>query len=179
MKTEKIKGFENYTIDEIGRVFSLKRSMYLKQHTNHNNYLVVGLNKEGTHHFLVHRLVGEHFIDNTLNKKCINHKDGNKHNNVVDNLEWVTHSENMYHSYKNGLMKPSCSMKGRFGKNNPLSKKVIQKDKETNKIIKIWDSMADVSRHFKKGVSSLSIACRNNKRTFVGYKWDFHNGEVA
>ncbi len=53
---------------------------------------------------LVHRIVAEHFIPNPENKLCINHKDGNKLNNNVGNLEWCSYSENSYHAYKSGLM---------------------------------------------------------------------------
>ena len=53
----------------------------------------------------LHRLVASAFIDNPLNKPCINHKDGNKLNNSVDNLEWVTHQENNIHEYETGLCK--------------------------------------------------------------------------
>ena len=56
----------------------------------------------GNYH-LVHRLVGMAFIPNPENKPCINHKDGNPQNNHVDNLEWVTYSENTLHAYRIGL----------------------------------------------------------------------------
>ena len=53
--------------------------------------------------FNIHRLLGIHFIPNPQNKPQVNHKDGNKLNNSLDNLEWVTHKENAIHAYKNGL----------------------------------------------------------------------------
>lgn len=55
----------------------------------------------------VHRLVAITFIDNPENKKCVNHKDSNRNNNNVENLEWVTHKENVYHSYQFGK-RTSC-----------------------------------------------------------------------
>ena len=62
----------------------------------------------------VHRVVAEMFIPNTLNKKCVNHKDGNKLNNNVENLEWCTHSENTLHSFENGLQKKIHNQYGNF-----------------------------------------------------------------
>ena len=63
-------------------------------------YLRVTLSKNNKQkRFQLHRLVAEHFINNSENKKCVNHIDGNPENNNVSNLEWATHSENERHSY--------------------------------------------------------------------------------
>ena len=70
---------------------------------NHG-YYCAALRKEGkTHRVLLHRLVAMAFIPNPENKRCINHIDGNKTNNSISNLEWCTHSENLFHGYKIGL----------------------------------------------------------------------------
>ena len=62
--------------------------------------------------YFIHRLVAEIFIPNPENKREVNHKDGNKHNNSVNNLEWVTTSENRIHAYKSGLQTPTYGFKG-------------------------------------------------------------------
>lgn len=67
----------------------------------------------------IHRLVAETFIPNPKNKPQVNHKDGNKLNNAIYNLEWTTQLENMQHAWKNKLI---CGNKGNKGENNPRSK---------------------------------------------------------
>lgn len=70
-------------------------------------YLNIGLNKNSKQkRFNVHRLVALHFVPNPNNLPHINHKDGNKHNNSSDNLEWCTSSDNAKHAYNNGLRTP-------------------------------------------------------------------------
>ena len=75
---------------------------------------------------LVHRLVANAFIPNPENKRCINHKDGNKKNNNINNLEWVSYSENMKHAYRTGLAIPPQTWLGKFGKSHPMSKPINQ-----------------------------------------------------
>lgn len=103
-----IKGFEGrYAISKNGEVYSyfLNRPMKLK--TNKTGYLVVHLRKQDEEkHPSVHRLVAEHFIDNPENKPTVNHIDGNKKNNCVENLEWSTHKEQSKHALDQGLIIP-------------------------------------------------------------------------
>ena len=97
-------GFENlYEVSNLGRVKNT-RGLILKVHPQNSGYLQITftLNKVRTK-FLVHRLVALHFIENTGNKKYVNHIDGNKLNNCVQNLEWVTASENLLHARALGL----------------------------------------------------------------------------
>jgi hypothetical protein len=94
-----------YLVDEKGNVFSLFTGKYLKSSESKTGYLVVNIrtnNKRSPCY--IHRLVAQAFIDNPENKPEVNHKDGNKHNNHVDNLEWVTNQENITHSVGTGLL---------------------------------------------------------------------------
>lgn len=93
---KKIKNYENYMATEDGRIYSIKRKCYLKLQTVTNGYLMVGLFKNGvSKYLLVHRLIAETFIEKPEKCDIVNHLDGNKKNNNVNNLEWTTQSENV------------------------------------------------------------------------------------
>ena len=114
---KQIKSHPNYKISTTGRVINKNGHEKVLDNHSKDGYLKVNLYKDGIGSSKrVHRLVAEAFIPNPDNKPDVNHKNGNKHDNRVDNLEWVTKSENMKHAYQTGLVKPSCSM---TGKKNP------------------------------------------------------------
>ena len=101
-----IKGYTDYFITHEGIVWSKKRNKIISPYNNGKGYLQIYLWKNKKRkRFYIRRLVIEHFIPNLLNKFQINHKDGNKQNNNINNLEWCTRSENMQHASKNGLMR--------------------------------------------------------------------------
>ena len=102
--------YNNYVVFKTGDVFNL-----------HGVKIIGKIDKCGYHEVIlngkqyrVHRLVSEAFIPNPNNLPCANHKDGNKQNNSVDNLEWVTYSENTIHSFKTGLQKKIHNQYGDF-----------------------------------------------------------------
>lgn len=103
-----IVGFEKYyNISDKGEVFSKRSGKYLKLSHKKNGYVYIELNVDGKVTYKrVHRLVAEAFIPNPNNKPFVNHIDGNKSNNSVDNLEWVTGSENNIHAIQNNLFDP-------------------------------------------------------------------------
>ncbi|MDV7391575.1 HNH endonuclease signature motif containing protein, partial [Arthrospira platensis SPKY1] len=114
-KLKAIEGFENYSISTDGEVINTVTNKKLKLSLKKCGYLQVGLsNKKVKAWFIVHRLVAKAFIDNPDNKEFVNHIDGDKTNNNVNNLEWVTHQENMEHAKNHNLVKR--------GNENPRSK---------------------------------------------------------
>lgn len=108
-----IEGYEGlYQVSNLARVRSLQRqkTRIIKPEIIHTGYLRVTLYKSGkTKSHYVHILVAQAFIPNPENKKQVNHIDGNKQNNCIDNLVWVTPSENIIHAFKFGLAKSGCN----------------------------------------------------------------------
>lgn len=95
-----------YIVDSTGNIISNKGKLprVLRAGTNNCGYKVVNLSIMGrTELFLVHRLVALKYIDPVDNMPYVNHKDGDKSNNDVSNLEWCTHSYNVQHAYDTGL----------------------------------------------------------------------------
>ena len=98
-----IKGCPGYFVNELGEVFSFKSGALrvMKQRVNNHGYKQVSLCIDGKKkNKFVHRLVASTFLANQHNKSCVNHLNGDRKYNAVSNLEWVTHSENVYHSYE-------------------------------------------------------------------------------
>lgn len=178
MKALQIKNFPNYYITDTGDVYSRNyftkyriRKMILRKNKK-NGYVYVFLCKKGKKfNKRIHRLVAEAFIPNPENKPQVNHKNGDKSNNRVENLEWATASENMLHAYhflKNIILP---SRKGCFGKNNAKSKIILQ-IKDGNIITEFYGCQ-EAQR--KTGISfgNISECCRNNRKTAGGFQWKY------
>jgi hypothetical protein len=114
--------------------------------------------------YKVHRLVAETFIPNSNNKNQINHIDGNKLNNSINNLEWCTASENIKHAFKIGLKKQ------KIGKENPRSIKVNMIDKSNGKIIMSFGSLREAERETGCCHSEITKSIKR-KGTCGGFKW--------
>ena len=150
-------GYEGlYRVSNLGRVKSLCKcnEIILKAGMAKSGYFTVCLHnnkKPLTHN--VHRLVAQAFIPNLENKRYVNHIDGNKQNNILSNLEWVTHGENMKHAYDIGLMgtkKCKCI--------------------ETNEI---FNSIREAEAKYNLNNSHITACCKGSRKTHGGYHWEY------
>ena len=163
-----------YLISNYGRVKSLPRNgtinkeRIIKQQLKKDNYYQVNMKVYGKSIWRrVNRLVAQAFIPNPNNLPCINHKNGNKLNNCVDNLEWCTHKENSRH-YFNTIY--DNKYKGR-GQIHPKS--VVRIDE--NGMITIFSSLLKASEETfgdKNKRNGISKACRQNKK-YLSYIWKY------
>jgi hypothetical protein len=100
-----VKSIERNTIQKNGKNYKVSEKIMLPQVDSHG-YIVFGLRKnKETKKVYLHRILAESFIPNPENKPCVNHKDGVKYNNSLENLEWCTYQENNIHAFDNGLQK--------------------------------------------------------------------------
>ena len=167
-----IQGYEGlYQVSNLGRVINFK-SKKIKCFSLVKGYCLVLLSKNGkTSMKRVHRLVAESFINNNNLKEEVNHIDGNKLNNNVENLEWCNHSENMLHSYKNNLHKRGLKICKR-GLESPFIIKVDQYDLKGN-YIKTWNSLKEVENELNIFATSISKCCRGKVYTAGKYIWKY------
>ena len=181
-----IVGYEGlYQVSNTGKVKSLKRKVYAgrgrmrwqyerilsENKTNGNGYKIVTLNKEGKgQNKYIHRLVAETFLENKNNYKYINHKDENKSNNSIDNLEFCTAQYNSTYNnlhIRNGLK----------NRNNKYSKKILQLN-DNDEIINIFPSISEASRQLNVSQQAISDCLRGIQLHSASYKWKYANEEL-
>lgn len=140
-----IREYPRYSISNMGRVKNNKTGRVLK-HSLVNGYPVVKLNN--THNYKIHRLVAKYFIANPDNLPQVNHKDRNRQNNIVENLEWCNNQYNSIYS---------------------LGKKVLQLDADGT-VIKEYQCAKDAARAFGIDEHIILGCCRNNTGFNFKYK---------
>ena len=124
---------------------------------NTNGYIRVYIYKKT---FFLHRLIALTFLENLENKKQVNHKDGHKINNCINNLEFVTNKENQIHKFQNGL-------------GNNFTRKIKQFDLN-NTFIKEYKSIVLASRETNINKCSISDVLRNKRKTAGGFIWKYY-----
>lgn len=191
-----IPGFEGlYQVSNLGRVKSLPRGKQWPYRRTHNNirkprvkngYYQVNLSKENKVKWIsVHRLVALAFIPNPDNLPCINHRDENRLNNSIENLEWCSYAYNA--NYGTARQRQIESMK----RNDPLNiraqksletrarnkmpnarRKVVQMD-SSGCVMRVFNSIADAGRQGYDR-ASITYCCQGKRKTTGGYKWKYY-----
>lgn len=172
-----IPGYEGlYQVSSLGRVKSNKRIKSLR--TDKRGYLTVWLCKDSVQkNYKAHRLVALAFIPNPENKKTVNHIDGDKQNNCVENLEWATHSENIIHANKTGLrsvteaQRKAASINGKktCDQNRPRKAVFCIKGGEKHE----FTSARQAARFVLGDPSPIIQCCKGKKKTYKGYEWGY------
>lgn len=157
------KIYENYLISSNGKIYSLKSKKVLKPIIQDNGYSYVTIhNNKIQKMFRLHRLVAETFIPNPNNLPQVNHKDENKQNNKVENLEWCTAKYNMNY----GTRKERVA--------EMFSKKVYQYTLD-GELVKVWSSTMECGRN-GYNQSKIVSCCNGKRKSHKGYKWNY--GEI-
>lgn len=178
-----------YQINNKGEVKALEKTIwngqgYLyfpekirKLNPDKDGYLNITLSNKGkVKTFKIHRLVAEAFIPNPNNLPEVNHKDGDKTNNNVDNLEWCTRKENQKHAFRIGLINQNGErnhMYGKLGADNPNSIPIYQLNKNTGDIIREYDSLASAGRDLGVNTGKICLVCQGKRNSAYGYKWKY------
>lgn len=153
-----IAGYENlYAVTSCGKIWSHRYKRFMKPKVDKDGYLLINLRKNNkTRTFKVHRLVGEAYIGNPENLPQINHKDENKQNNCVDNLEWCTHIYNQ-----------------NYGTHNKRISKAMSKAVICVELNIVFDSIKKASKELGINDTCISLACKNKIKTSGGYHWKY------
>lgn len=172
-----VPGYEGfYQVSSLGRLKSLDRISYGKKYfgkilsgNGNGQYVIDILCKKGKRKTVRrHRIVAEAFIPNPCHKPEVNHLDGDKENNAVDNLEWSTKKENIDHSWKTGLTKPPPAETPKAIVQMTVHEEVIQ-EFQSIKTAALTTGICD---------SDICKCCKEKRRTAGGYKWKYKEDDT-
>lgn len=169
----------NYQISNFGKIRSLPRIMYGGKNKKSSRYIKGTILmpqgrpyfhvKIGTKCYRIHQLVANYFIPNPENKPVINHKDGNKQNNHVQNLEWCTQKENAEHSVRIGLHRYGKLFGIEHGRSRPIYQYDIN-----GKFIKKWNFLREADRTLNVSENQICRVCSTEKGSCGGSQWRYY-----
>lgn len=152
----------DYSVSDSGEVRRDTNNYMMKPYIQHEYaHVTLQINKRAKR-FNIHRLVAIAFIPNPENKPYVNHIDGNKINNCVNNLEWVTSAENAQHAVRTGLRQPT------------REKEVVQFGLDGKKICE-YKSLAEAARMTNSSVAKISVCCQGQREQHNGFQWRYKN----
>ena len=156
-----VKDFPNYSVSNLGRVFSNRLNREIYKGVDRRGYYSVGLRHDGARGTrMVHRLVAEAFVPGFDEGLVVNHIDGDKLNNVYSNLEWVTSSENMFHAHRMWLTTRAFK---------PV--RIVETDQ-------VFWSIKECAAHLNTHSTAISAVLRGTRRSHKGYTFEYVKKEV-
>lgn len=162
----KIKGFESlYEISNEGEVRNLKTGALITGSTNSYGYRVVRLRKNGKNYdYKLHRLLAKTFIENPFNYDCVNHIDGNKLNNSLENLKWCTRGYNNKHA------REQLSL--------DFSEKPIVQSTLDGKFIALWRNANMIANCLGFSPTTISSCCKGTQKTAYDFLWRYSDFQI-
>lgn len=162
---KEIVGFPMYTLHKDGKIYSRYTGRFLHPTVDATGYpTVVLVNKSGKFKKSIHRLLAEHYLPNPENKPQVNHKDGNKTNYTLDNLEWSTAKENSKHAIETGLTK--ARDEARY---TPVVKVCLV----TGEVLCEYPSVTFAAKANKIPQPNLTKVCKGYRKSAGGFGWSF------
>ncbi len=158
---KKIKDYSNYEVSNTGKIRNIKLNIELKLSYNTGYYFIELREKGKRRKGYIHRLVAEAFLEKINEKLVVNHKDGNKENNNVENLEWITQGENVKHALDNNLL-------------IHFKLEVNQYTKE-GKLIYKYSSIEEASKKTNINGASISLVCKEKRKSAGGFIWKYNS----
>lgn len=157
-----LNGFEGkYQVSSCGRIRNIQTGRILKQYINNKGYFTIVLLKDGKEkNKRISRMVAEVFIENPLNLPCVNHKDENRLNNNVSNLEWCDYKYN--NNYGNRIEKQRSKLHKKIGQYS-LDGELIQE----------WESIKSASEKLGIYTSGIVDCARGHYKKCKGYRWKY------
>lgn len=173
-----VVGYEGiYKVSSNGDIYSIISKKNLRKVKSSTGYFHVQLYSNRKPKTInVHTIVADAFLPEKQGCPEINHKDGNKANNSVENLERVSKSENAKHAIRTGLRKPS-PMIGRIGEENPNSKEILQYN-INGQYLRSWNGIAEAARFVGCSASSISACLTGRKKTATHYIWRYKTSSI-
>lgn len=173
-----VKGYEGlYQVSNLGRIKSVRKNMILSPFINTRGRYQARFKVKGKiARPFIHRLVAEAFISNPNNLPEINHKDENKLNNNVSNLEWCTTKYNSNYGTRNKRIGESNRKNGTYDRQAKERSYIINQYDLNGNFIKQWKSATEIQRAMGYLKSNILRCCHGKTKTAYGYKWSIVNG---
>ena len=160
---KEIVNYSDYKVSNLGRVIHIKKMKIKEVKTHKTGYVRVTIkNEQRKTKFLVHRLVAISFIENPDKKRYVNHINGKKADNRLENLEWSTASENVKHAIRTGLLKISVKKKGRM----------IEKLNDNKNVIKTYNSIQEAAKKNNLTSDRIKLDCKKGTNK-TGFYWRY------